>query len=242
IAGVVIASFGGVHALWTAAALLAVGALIVGVTLPDPPMEREAGESYLKRFREGARFLRDEGLLRSITGMTAMTNMLDQAFMAVLLPVWARQSGHGPETIGLVVSVFAATSIAASLVAAAVGDRLPRRAAYLIGITVGGVPRFAALALGLPLPAVLAVFALGGLGSGFVNPIIGAVIYERVPGALLGRVKTLTSAVGWAGIPFGGLLGGGVIALAGLSGAMWIVGGVYLLAIVLPGLRDEWSR
>ncbi|GIG68168.1 MFS transporter [Phytomonospora endophytica] len=242
IAGVVIAYFGGVHALWMAAALLAVGALIVGVTLPDPPAERELGESYLKRFREGARFLRDEGLLRSITGMTAMTNMLDQAFMAVLLPVWAKQAGHGPETIGLVVSVFAATSIVASLAAAAIGDRLPRRAVYLIGITVGGVPRFAALALGLPLPAVLAVFALGGLGSGFVNPIIGAVIYERVPAGLLGRVKTLTSAVGWSGIPFGGLLGGGVIALAGLSGAMWIVGGVYLLAIVLPGLHDEWTR
>lgn len=242
VAGVVIAYFGGVYALWIAAALLAVGALIVGLTLPDPPVRRETTESYFTRFREGARFLRDEGLLRSITGMTAMTNMLDQAFMAVLLPVWAKDSGHGPETIGLVVSVFAATSIVASLAAAAVGDRLPRRAVYLVGITVGGVPRFAALALGLPLWAVLAVFALGGLGSGFVNPVIGAVTYERVPGELLGRVKTLTSAVGWSGIPFGGLLGGGVVTLAGLSGAMWIVGGVYLLAIVLPGLRDEWSR
>ncbi|MEV0649773.1 MFS transporter [Phytomonospora sp. NPDC050363] len=241
IAGVVIAAVGGVHALWIAAGLLALGALIVGVSLPDPPVERRPAESYLQRFREGARFLRGEALLRSITGMTAATNLLDQTFMAVLLPMWAKASGHGPETIGLAVSVFAATSIVASLAAAAIGDRLPRRAVYLAGYVVGGIPRFAALALGMPLPVVLVVFALGGLGSGFVNPVIGAVTYERVPAELLGRVKTLTGSLAWSGIPFGGLVGGGAIALAGLSGALWIVGGLYLVAIVVPGLRGEWG-
>lgn len=246
IAGVVVASFGSVYALWITASLFAVSALIVSTTLTNPvpephetPTDDNAG--YLTRLREGADFLRGAGLLRSIVGMLAVTNLLDQAFMSVLLPVWAKESGSGPEAIGLVVSVFAATSIVAALVAAVVAERLPRRAVYLIGFTIGGIPRFAAMALGLPLWAVLAVLAVGGLGSGFVNPIVGAVTYELIPTPLLGRVKTLAQAVTWAGIPFGGLLGAGLVTVTGLTGALWIIGGLYLIAIVVPGMSAQWS-
>lgn len=85
------------------------------------------------------------------------------------------------------------------------------------------------------------MFVVGGLGSGFINPIIGAVIYERIPAALLGRVTTLTTAVAWSGIPFGGLVGAGLVAVGGVTGALWVVGGCYLVAIVLPGMRPEWA-
>ncbi|AEY86947.1 major facilitator superfamily permease [Streptomyces hygroscopicus subsp. jinggangensis 5008] len=246
IAGVVVASFGSLYALWITACLFGVSALVVSTTLSDPapePHERpvEEAESYLSRLRQGAVFLRDAKLLRSIVGMLAVTNLLDQAFMSVLLPVWAKETGNGAEAVGLVVSVFAATSIVAALVAAGVGERLPRRAVYLIGFTLGGVPRFVAMATGAPLWLVLAVLALGGLGSGFVNPIVGAVTYELIPTQLLGRVKTLAQAVTWAGIPFGGLLGAGLVTVAGTSGALWIVGGLYLVAIGGPALNREWA-
>lgn len=246
IAGVVVASFGSVYALWVTAALFALAALIVSTTLTDPvpePHEVPADDSagYLTRLREGADFLRSAGLLRSIVGMLAVTNLLDQAFMSVLLPVWAKESGGGPEAIGLVVSVFAAASIVAALVAAGIADRLPRRTVYLIGFVIGGVPRFVAMAVGAPLWVVLAVLAVGGLGSGFINPIIGAVTYELIPTPLLGRVKTLAQAVTWAGMPFGGLLGAGLVTVAGLSGALWIIGGLYLVAIVVPGMNSQWS-
>ncbi|MGA8113503.1 MAG: MFS transporter, partial [Actinocatenispora sp.] len=247
IAGVVVAAFGSVYALFATAALFGLGALIVAVTLtdPEPELPAQPGEKpdgYLRQLREGASFLRHEGLLRAIVGMVAVTNLLDQAFMAVLLPVWAKASGHGPALVGLTVSVFGGASIVASLAAAGLGERLPRRAVYLIGFVIGGVPRFAAMALGFPLWPLLAVFAVGGLGSGFINPIIGAVTYERIPTGLLGRVKTLTQGLSWSGIPFGGLVGAALTAMAGLSGALWIVGGCYLVAVVLPGLSREWSR
>jgi MFS family permease len=144
--------------------------------------------------------------------------------------------------VGAVVSIFGATSIVAALAAAAFGERLPRRPVYLIGFVIGGIPRFVAMAVGIPLWAVLATFAVGGLGSGFINPIIGAVSYERIPAALLGRVRTLTGALAWSGIPFGGLFGAAMITLAGITGALWIVGACYLIAIVIPGLRPEWSQ
>ena len=248
-AGFLVAAFGGAQALWLSAALFGLAAAITAATLPNPePDPAEPGTAepetagYLTRLREGAAFLRRDGLLRAITGMLIATNLLDQAFMSVLLPAWTRQAGHGPETVGVVVSVFAGTSILAALCAATVGGRLPRHAVYLVGFVIGGVPRFAAMALGVPLWAVLAVFAVGGLGSGFINPIIGAVSYERIPARLLGRVRTLTSALAWAGIPFGGLFAAAAVAVSGVTGALLITGGCYLVAIVVPGLRPEWSE
>jgi MFS family permease len=246
-AGGLVALIGAANVLWFSAALFAVSAVIVTLTLADPepdpaaPATRE-NERYLTRLRQGAAFLRREDLLRTIVGMLVVTNLLDQSFFAVLLPVWARESGYGVTTVGLVISVFGATSIIAAIAAATFSARLPRRATYLIGFVIGGIPRFPAMALGFPRWAVLAVFAVGGLGSGFINPVIGAVIYERIPAALMGRVRTLMGGLEWSGIPFGGLVAAAMIAVSGLSGALWIVGGCYLAAIVVPGLRPAWSQ
>jgi MFS family permease len=246
-AGLLVAAFGGANALWLAALLFGIGALVTSLTLTDPrpdPVESFADEveGYFARLRQGAAWLRQERLLRAIVGMVVATNLLDQAFMSVLLPLWARTSGYGAQTVGLAVSIFGATSIIAALGAAAVAERLPRRPVYMIGFVVGGIPRFVVMALGLPLWAALATFAVSGLGSGFINPIIGAVNYERIPTALLGRVRSLTTALAWSGIPFGGIFGAAMIGLAGLTSALWIVGGLYLAAIVVPGLRPEWSQ
>ncbi len=100
IAGVVVAAFGSVYALWVAAALFGLSSLIVTTTLTDPGVAPpEPGvvpvEGYVAQLREGADFLRKDGLLRAIVTMVAVTNLLDQAFMAVLLPVWATSSGYG---------------------------------------------------------------------------------------------------------------------------------------------------
>jgi MFS family permease len=247
VAGMVVAAFGSAEALWLTATLFGVAALVVSVTLSNPEPELSESlpaevEGYFARLRQGATFFRTEGLLRAIVLMLVATNLLDQAFMGVLLPVWARDSGHGAQAVGLIVSIFGATSIVAALAAAAIGNRLPRRTVYMVGFVIGSIPRFIVMALGAPLWAILAIFAVGGLGSGFINPIIGAVSFERIPTQLLGRVRTLTSAVAWSGVPFGGLVGAGLLGVAGLSGALWIVGGLYLVAIVFPGLRREWSE
>lgn len=249
-AGGLVALIGAANVLWFSAALFAISAVIVTGTLADPepdPADPAKGNSketepYLTRLRQGAAFLRREDLLRTIVGMLVVTNLLDQSFFAVLLPVWARHSGYGVQTVGLVISVFGATSIIAAIAAATFSTRLPRRATYLIGFVIGGIPRFPAMALGFPRWAVLAVFAVGGLGSGFINPVIGAVIYERIPAALMGRVRTLMGGLEWSGIPFGGLVAAGMIAVSGLTGALWIAGGCYLAAIVVPGLRPAWSQ
>ena len=100
------------------------------------------------------------------------------------------------------------------------GERLPRFKVYLVGFFIGGVPRFVALAVGAPLWVVLVVGFVGGCAAGFLNPILGAVLFERIPKPLMGRVSSMNIAMSWSLIPFGGLLGGIAVTAIGLSPAL----------------------
>jgi len=241
-AGVVVAAAGAPYALLITAAVFGLGAAFIAASAPrdlgPPAGGGEAG--YLAQLRAGAAFLRREPLQRSIAGMLAVTNLLDAALSSVLLPVWARETGYGPAGIGLIVGAMSACAAASSLAAAAVGHRLRRRPVYLVGFLIGGAPRFFVLAFGLKLWAITAVDALGGLGTGFLNPILGAILFERTPPAMFGRVRTMVAAVGAAGIPFGGLLGGTFVAAAGLAPVLLVFGGLYFATTMLPGLQKEW--
>lgn len=89
---------------------------------------------------------------------------------------------------------------------------------------------------------MVAVFAVGGFAGGFLNPILGAISYERVPRRLLGRVNALSDSLAWAGIPLGGLVGGVAVAAAGLAPVLFASGAAYALTTSLTGLRPEWRE
>lgn len=244
VAGVVVASFGPMNAIALNAMTFLLGAVIIGTTVRhegEPAHDSEV-ESYLRRLGEGILFLRRDKLLRSVVGMIAATNLLDAAMFAVLLPVWARSSGYGAAEIGAIGSAFGALAVGGSLVAAGIAHRLPRRRTYLIGFLLAGAPRFVVLALDAPFAVVLAVMALSGFGAGFINPILGAVFFERIPRHLLGRVNALGDSLAWAGIPFGGLAGAAMIGLLGLAPALLVAGAAYLVATTLPALQPAWAQ
>ena len=89
---------------------------------------------------------------------------------------------------------------------------------------------------------LLAVFAVSGFGAGFLNPVIGAVLIERVPRRLLGRVNALGDSLAWAGTPLGGLIAGAVVSSTGLVPVLLVCGAVYFLITSLAGLRPEWRE
>lgn len=242
VAGIVIGIMGPANALLADAASFGVCAVLLAVWGPSRhTSEASTRTPYLRQLHEGWRFLSREKLLRAITGMVCVTNLLDAAFMSVLLPVWVHRHGMGPEAIGFILSAFGATATVGSLLAAVYGDRLPRRATYLIGFFIGGAPRFVVLALGLPLGVVIGVWAAGGIGSGFINPIISAILIERVPRALLGRVNALIEALAWSGIPLGPALAGAALAGAGLAPVLVAAGAIYAVATTVPGLLPQWK-
>ncbi len=243
-AGVLVAVIGPAQALVVDAASFGVAAALLALTAPRHAMaERErAKDTYLVQLRQGWDFLRRDRVLVAIVAMIATTNLLDAAYTAVLVPVWAQQSRGGATAIGILFAVFSTAAVLGSVVAATVAERLPRFWTYLIAFLLGGLPKFVALALGIPLAGVLAVAVIGGFAVGFINPILSAVIYERIPAHLIGRVTSLQNSLCWAGIPFGGIIGGLLVTRIGLSPALLAVGAVYFVATMLPALQPQWRE
>lgn len=176
-------------------------------------------------------------MLLAVIVVVGITNLLDAALTTLMIPVWAGQSGNGPAAIGLVSTAMGAAAVCGSLIAAMAAHRLPRRAVFLVGFLLAGAPRFLVLAVDAPLGVVLAVFAVSGFGAGFINPVLGAVLVERVPRRMLGRVNALGDSLAWSGIPLGGLLAGAAVTAAGLTPVLLVCGAAYFLTTTLAGLR-----
>ena len=144
--------------------------------------------------------------------MVLLTNMFDQAYGAVLLPVWVEQEYGSPLGLGAIGGTFGVGAVLGSVLFAWLGPRLPRRGSYAWGFLVGGAPRFFVLAVAATLPPVLAVSFVAGLGVGAINPALASTEYERVPPHLQARVLGALGAVATAGMPLGALLGGLLVA------------------------------
>lgn len=256
LAGLLVATLGAQNALLVDAASFGVSALVlawatVGIGAPpveadletdlETDLEAEADPaSYVEQLREGWTFLRRDPLLLGISVMVAITNLLDAAWAAVLMPVWAVESGEGAAALGLLFAVFSGSSALGAACAAVWAARLPRFKVYLFAFLLTGLPRFVVFAVGAPVPAIVAVFVVGGFASGFINPVLGAVIFERIPGPLVGRVSSLTTAMCWALMPLGGLLGGVLVDAGSLALAMSVVGVAYFAATMLPAVDPRW--
>jgi MFS family permease len=249
-AAALVAALGAPMAIAFDAASFLVAAVLVGLGVPRPVGSARAAEpddpddpaSYLARLRSGAAFVRRDGLLRSIVGMVATTNLLDQALSTVLIVVWARSRGGGAGLIGLVAASLGAGAVIGALTAASVGHRLPRRATFAWSFFLVSAPRFLVFGLGAPLWVVVPVLFLGGLGVGTLNPILGAVQIERIPEHLRARVLSLMTSATAALVPFGGLVGGILSDTVGISAALLICGAVYTLATMVPVFRPEWRE
>lgn len=257
LAGVLVAGLGAPGVLLLDAASFGLAALLVMAMVPRPstlhaePGEPEAGaagsagasrgarESYLAQLRAGFAFVRQQPLILGTMVMLFVTNLVDQAQGTVFVPVWAREYGTAL-VLGLVSGSFALGAVLGNLVYAALAPRLPRFAPFAVGFLVGGSPRLFALALDAPLWSIVAISVTAGVCLAAVNPILGAVYYERIPPSMQARVLGLSVALSWAGIPIGSLLGGWLVDGAGLRTALVISGATYLAATLLPFTSRHW--
>lgn len=243
VGGLLVAAFGAAQTIAFTAGAAFVSALVVAVFIPRTRLgDAEEPGSYFARLRAGADFLRQDSLLRNILVMITVTNLLEAAYIGVMLPKWALDNGYDADLVGLVGVLYGGAAVASSLVATTMAGRFSRRTAYLAGFILAGAPRYLALAVGAPLWVIIGSNIVAGLGSGFINPTIDAVFFERVPRNLIGRVGSLANALAWAGLPVGGVVGGAAVAALGVAPALGIAGAAYLVSTVVPGLRPEWRE
>jgi MFS family permease len=254
VGGVLIAAAGAASAILIDGVTFAIAAVLVTSLVPpaavaDPAAETQTAEAagtalplrrYWAQLREGLRFLQTDRLLAGIALMVAITNLLDQSLLSVFIPVWVHSRLHRPAGLGLIGGATAVGLVAGALAGTWAGHRMPRHATYAIGFLLGGSPVFIALAVSGTLPPVLVVSVLSGLAGGAVNPIIGAVAYERVPTRLQARVLGAFRSSAWIGIPFGSLLGGALTEATGLVNALLVTGAAMLVATLAPFVFPAW--
>ncbi|WP_080636078.1 MFS transporter [Salinispora mooreana] len=175
------------------AASFAMSAVLIGVftaavRLSRPPAPATTPRRYVADLHEGLTFIRRDALLPSILLMFVIANMLDNALFAVLLPTDAAQILNDPVVLGICVGALGAGSLASTLIYAAIGHRLPRRGVLVPALLIAGTPKFLVLAAFPDTWVLVVTMVAAGLAAGPVNPLLGAIEFERIPAALRGRM------------------------------------------------------
>lgn len=224
--GVLIALIGASNMLWLDGVSFLVSATVVAFVVPSQrplpalppaassPITRQCGR-YRAELGQGIQWLWGNGVLRAITLTATVVNLVGTAVIAVILPVYAKTVYGTAVAFGLLFTGFSVGTLAGSLIYAAVGSRLPRRATFVIAVAMLGVPL---LVLVAPVPLVVATLALGVVGcfNAPLNTVFAVVEQERIPKAMRGRVLGVIGALGNVAAPLGGLLGGVVIGVVGI--------------------------
>ncbi|MCH4160754.1 MAG: MFS transporter [Bifidobacterium sp.] len=195
---------------------------------------RSRTSAYFADLKTGWKALIALPTVMGLTLIPAVTNMIDIAWTDVLTPAWVLSQHLGSQTLGLLFASLTFPAMISSLIATIFASRLPRFPVFVIGYLVVGAPRYLAMAFNAPTTVVIATLIVGGIGSGFLNPILGAIIYERIPKKSRGKIISLTGAISWGLMPLGSLLGGFMSHLIGLNITLGILGIAYLIITMVP--------
>jgi MFS family permease len=242
IAGALIATVGATAALWFDAATFVIAAGLVAAFVPRPertaPIERA---TYVEQLRRGARFLRDDRLVRFILVTIAITNWLVSPIFAVALPIYANQVLESAIAFGILSASLGAGALAGAITYGAFGHRLPRRAIFVAALTTAGAP-LALLAFTDEVVVGAAVLAFVGFSAAPLNPLIITLIQERTPPHMRAQVIGAAIALAWIAMPVGMLMAGALAEAFGVRVLFIAVGAsfVIVLGVVLrlPVLRD----
>ncbi|WBC07969.1 MFS transporter [Micromonospora sp. WMMA1947] len=241
--GLLIDWVGLTRAIWIDAATFAVCALLIGVLVrPPAPAQPAPREPYLRALRGGFAYLRTDRTLMIMLIVVSVSNMFANASVAVWIPLWVNQVLGDPAGFGLLLGVFSGGALLGNVLFTMFGTRLPAGTTFALGLTLSGAPRLLALALSDDLVVVLVVTFLSGIGIAAVNPLLGATLYQRVPGELQTRVLGISGSVAFLGLPVGALLGGWSVALLDLTPALLVMSVVCLVLTVAPLLLTRASR
>lgn len=244
LAGILVAAVGPFATMYATAAGFAISGVVTWlfVAYPHVPATdaEEESRGYWQDLAVGFRAVVRDPLMRLLIGLILITNLLDSARSSTLMPLYAQERLGGSAALGVIVAVFGGGALLGSVLFGFIAHRVPRRITFALCFAVAGGPSLAVFALGASLPWLVAGSAISGLAAGSLNPILGAVQFERIPPALRARVFGLTTALAWAGVPLGGLLGGVAAEVAGLQSTFAVIGAIYVIVCLVPLSGGSW--
>lgn len=247
VAGTLVATAGAAVAMLVTAAAFAAAIVLTVLWIPRValPVPADGAGTPAEGWRAltlGVRFVLRTPLVRAVVVMVVLTNAIDVAGLTVLKPLYAAGLGDDGAALGVMIACSAGGALAGAALYGLVGDRVPRHALYVVLFLVGGVPPYLVLALAPPFPVVVAVLVMSGLAAGPLNPLIDSALLRLIPVAIRARVLGAISAGVTAAMPLGSLVAGLGVDAVGLSAALAVTAGLYLVAILSTAFGDRWRE
>lgn len=157
---------------------------------------------------------------------------LDNLVTTSALPVVARDLSASLEQVQWISNAYTLTFAALMLTAAALGDRLGRRTAFLAGIAVFTAGSVAA-ALSTSPGALIAARAVQGVGAAAIVPLSLALLAAAVPASRRAAAIGVWGGVSGLGVALGPVVGGAVVQGWDWSAIFWINVAVAVVAVPL---------
>jgi MFS family permease len=230
--GLLIAAVGAEATLWATAIAFGLSTL-ASALVRLPRVERPQHDGPRSIWRDGLEGLAFVWRDRTLRALTILFTVLVGAWVpieGIILPVYF-QAQDAPERLGIVLMAMSVGGIVGALAYGAVGHRVARRTAVLVGLIGTALP-----VVGMAfLPRFWLLVLLGaatGLLYGPINPIANLVLQEAAPPHLLGRAIGVLTSLAYAAGPVGFLVVGPVIDLAGLR-PTFLVLALILVAVAL---------
>ncbi len=231
LAGLLIGIMSTENVLWLDAASFFISAGIIWFVISgQKPVEQEEVKSsgYFDELRDGLRFITRDKLILALVLMIMLTNFLDSIFGGVVRPVYVKEVFGSAFNLGLLIAANGGGAVIGGLIFAAIGHRLPRHTVFVSAFVLTGLT-FWVYALYPPLPVLLVVVLIASMGAGPLNPILGAVEFERIPPNMRGRVFGAMQAGAWMAMPLGLLLGGVMTEKLGVFPMLILLAVIYLI-------------
>ena len=246
IGGLLIGLVGAEATLWATAAGFAASALamtLVRVPGAGRPPAQESPRSVWHDGLEGLTFVWRDRTLRALTILFALLVAAWVPIEGVILPVYFQAQGR-PGELGLVLMAMSAGGLVGALAYGAIGHRVRRRGALVVGLIGTAIP-VVGMAFLPPTWALCVLGAVTGLMFGPINPITNLALQERVPTRLRGRAIGVLTSLAYAAGPVGFLVVGPLVESVGLRAtflglALALIGVAFASPFVrsLRGLDD----
>ena len=237
VGGVLVQLFRGPYALAIDAGSFAWSAFFLGRIDAEEPAGAPRETSGLL---SGARWIRDNAVIRAELLGVATLNLFNFMFFALFVLYATRSLGVRPAALGLVLGVASVGTVLGSFVTARISRRVGVGPAFIAGCFLFPAPLILVPAAGGPHWLVLAfLFAsefASGIGLMLLDIMAGTISAAIVPEQLRSRVSGAFMLVNNGVRPVGTTLGGILGTAIGVRPTLWIatVGALLGLAWLLP--------
>ena len=212
--------------------LVSAGALATIGRAFNAPREEGPRRAIRKDIVDGLRYVLGHPVLRNISAMMALINLVGATVYTQLVVFAKRQLEASDSQVALLYAAGSAGIVLLSLAAGPLRRRLSFSVAALGALALDGLLTVVLAATSWYWAALVLWAAISGLGI-FFNINTGSLRQQIVPNHLLGRVISIAGVLAWSAIPVGALAGGWAVERSGSVALVYGVIGalVALLAI-----------